>query len=133
MECADHAEKCKQTISKMRQNKCSISESYWIQFGQKSLQTGDEIIYLGRDQGQQREIVALLRKTAQKIFCGWETHGFIFLSANKRININIALFYAPTNRARDEEKSEFYNRQQGMMEKLPSNYVNKVIGEVDEK
>ena len=136
------AGKCKQAINEMHKNRLHIlgvSESHWIQFGQKRLSTGEEILFSGRDQGPHREGVALiLSKSAQKTLRGWEAHGSriimaSFTSSNKRININIVQIYAPTNDASDESKDEFYDQLQVVVSKLPTKDVNIVMGDANAK
>jgi hypothetical protein len=136
------AGKCKQALHEMRRyslHMLGVSESHWIQFGQKRFRTGELILFSGRDQAPHREGVALiLSKAAQKTLRGWEAHGpriimASFSSRNKRTNINIVQIYAPTNDAEEEEKEEFYNRLQGVLDKLPSKDVNIMMGDANAK
>ena len=131
------AGKCKQASSEMHRNKLDIlgiSESHWTQFGQKRFQTGEEILFSGKDH---REGVALiLRKTAKKTLRGWEAQGSRIIMAslsttNKRINMNIVQIYAPTND--EEEKKDNYNRLQAVIEGLPNKDLKIIMGDANAK
>ena len=134
------AGKCKQALSEMHRNKLDIlgiSESHWTQFGQKRFQTGEEILFSGKDQGPHREGIALiLRKTAKKTLRGWEAQGSRIIMAslsttNKRINMNIVQIYAPTND--EEEKKDNYNKLQAVIEGLPNKDLNIIMGDANAK
>ena len=136
------AGKCAQAVREMQRNRLhilGISETHWIHSGQKRLQSGELILFSGKDQGPHAEGVALiLGKAAQKTLRGWEAHGSriimaSFTSKNKKININIVQVYAPTNDARDEDKEEFYSRLQGVLDTLPSKDVNILMGDANAK
>ena len=136
------AGKCQQAINEMQRYNLHIlgvSESHWIQFGQKRLRSGFLVLFSGRDQAPHREGVALiLSKTAQNTLRGWEAHGpriimASFSSRSKKVNINVVQVYAPTNDAEEEVKDEFYNRLQGVLDKLPSKDVNIVMGDANAK
>ncbi|GFS27262.1 hypothetical protein ElyMa_005251700 [Elysia marginata] len=47
--------------------------------------------------------------------------------------MNTAQVYAPTNEVTDEEKDLFYNRLQGVVEKLPKEDMNIVMGDLNAK
>lgn len=142
--------RCHQVLEEMRRYRLDIlgiSESHWIRFGRKPLRTGEQIIYSGREEKPHREGVALIiSKKAGKTFLGWENHGSRILRASfstfsrkdkkkrrKRININIVQIYAPTNDADEEAKDEFYNRLQGVVDKLPGKDVNIIMGDANAK
>jgi len=142
--------KCHQVLEEMKRYRLDIlgiSESHWIRFGRKPLGTGEQILYSGREEKPHREGVALIiSRQASKTFLGWEPHGARILRASfaafstnrkkkrrKKINLNIVQVYAPTNDADDEEKDEFYNRLQGVVDKLPGKDVNIIMGDANAK
>ena len=64
------AGKCAQAAREMKRNRLhilGISETHWIQSGQKRLHSGELILFSGKDQGPHSEGVAfILNKEAQK-------------------------------------------------------------------
>ena len=136
------AGKSSQVTSEMRRYKLDIlgiSETHWIQSGQKRLNTGEQILFSGRKDQQHSEGVALiLSKLAQKSLRGWEAHGerimmASFTTRNKGIDMNIVQIYAPTNEATIEEKEDFYNQVQKIVDKLPRKDMNIIMGDANAK
>ena len=136
------AGKCAQITMEMKRYRLHIrgvSETRWIQSGQKHLSTGEQVLYSGRDDNHHSHGVGLiLSKLAQKSLRGWEPHGERILMAsfttkNKNINMNILQMYAPTNEAEDDAKDDFYNRLQDIIEQLPKKDVNIVMGDANAK
>lgn len=134
--------KCAQIAQEMQRYKLNIlgiSETHWTQSGQKRLATGELILYSGRDDNNHREGTAIMvSKQAQKTLRGWEPHGAriimaSFSTSNKNINMNLVQIYSPTNDALEEEKEDFYNRLQGVVDKLPQKDVNIIMGDANAK
>lgn len=124
-------------MERYRLNILGISETHWIQSGQKRLRTGELLIYSGDSTGPHRKGVAfMISKSAQKTLRGWEAHGAriilaSFTTSSKRINMNIIQVYAPTNDADDEDKNSFYNELHDLIDKLPKKDVNILMGDMN--
>ncbi|KAK3796976.1 hypothetical protein RRG08_015842 [Elysia crispata] len=136
------AGKCVQATREMQRYRLDIlgvSETHWIQSGQKKLRSGELVLFSGKEEGIHEEGVAIiLSKRAQRTLRGWEAHGSrlllaSFLSSNRGIKINILQLYAPTNAASEEEKEEFYDQLQRITEKLPRKDVNIIMGDANAK
>ena len=90
-----------------------ISETRWIQSGQKRLGTGELVLPAGREDGTHAHGVALvLGKLAQKSLRGWEPHGprivmASFTTRTKRVNMNVVQIYAPTEVSPEDIKDAF--------------------------
>ena len=136
------AGKCVQATREMQRYRLDIlgvSETHWIQSGQKKLRSGELVLFSGKEEGIHEEGVAIiLSKRAQRTLRGWEAHGSrlllaSFSSSNRGININILQLYAPTNAASEEEQEEFYDQLQRIIEKLPRKDVNIIMGDANAK
>ena len=114
-----------------------ISETHWSQSGQRKLKTGELILFSGEEELHRRGVAMFLSKRVSKTLRGWEAHGPRIIMASfttkKRININVVQVYAPTNDALDEEKDDFYQRLQDVVDKLPAKDVNIVMGDLNAK
>ena len=131
-----------QVTSEMRRYRLhvlGVSETHWIQSGQKRLSSGELILYSGREDNQHTAGVGIiLSKFAQKTLRGWEPHGeriimASFTTRNRNINMNVVQIYAPTNDALEEVKEGFYNRLQEVTDKLPKKDVNIIMGDANAK
>ncbi|KAK3780057.1 hypothetical protein RRG08_061825 [Elysia crispata] len=112
-----------------------VSETHWIQSGQKKLRSGELVLFSGKEE---EGVAVILSKRVQRTLRGWEAHGSrlllaSFSSSNRGININILQLYAPTNAASEEEKEEFYDQLQRITEKLPRKDVNIIMGDANAK
>ena len=104
-----------QEMRRYRLHILGVSETHWIQSGQKQLSSGELVLYSGREDKRHAEGVGIiLSKYAQKSLRGWEPHGeriimASFTTRSKSINMKVVQIYAPTNDASDENKDAFYS------------------------
>ena len=126
-------------MKRYRLHVLGLSETHWIQSGQKRLSSGELILFSGREENHHTAGVGIiLSKFAQKTLRGWEPHGERIIMAslttkNRNINLNIVQIYAPTNDASEETKEDFYNQLQEVIDKLPKKDVNIVMGDANAK
>ena len=113
-----------------------ISETHWTGVGQTKLATGELLLYSGHieDEAPHTQGVALmLSRSAQGALIGWEAHGpriitATFQTTNHRINMNLVQCYAPTNNDSEDEKEDFYQKLQAIVQELPSRNLVKLAG-----
>lgn len=96
--------------------------------------TGELLLYLGRkeDKAPHTEGVSLLlSRTAQRALIGWEAHVPRIITASfrtkkRKIKMNVVQCYTPTN---DENKDDFYNRLQNILEHLKGKDISILVGD----
>ena len=99
-----------------------ISECRWTGFGKTKFNTGETVIYSGREDGIHRSGVALMMsKVAESALMEWKPVNERIITArfySKFIKLTIIHVYAPTMDAEDEVKDNFYEQLQTSIENV---------------
>lgn len=133
-------DKTKQVAAEMKNNNLillGISETRWTQTGQRRLMTGELLLYSGHektDAPPTQGVGFMLSRQAQRALIGWEEHGSKITTASfrtkqKKVNLNVIQCYTPTNNSYEENKDEFYNRLQKIVETLRARDIVILMGD----
>ena len=114
-----------------------ISESRWTGSGRYRTNTGETVLYSGRDDDQHHEGVAvILRKGMERCLMEWKPINSRLMKIRmkgKHINITIIQCYAPINDSEEESKDAFYDQLQAELERTPHHEMKTVMGDLNAK
>ena len=114
-----------------------ISESRWTGTGRHKTNTGETVLYSGRDDNQHHEGVAIiLKKGMEKCLMEWKTVNSRLMNVRlwgKHINITIIQCYAPTNDSDEITKGIFYDQLQAELEETPQHDMKIIMGDLNAK
>ena len=108
-------------------------EARWTGAGKRQLATGDTILWSGREDNQHRQGVALIiQKEKGNTLLEWKpiTERLLYARFKSRfIKLSVVTRYAPTEEAEKEEKDNFYDSLQSILEDIPKHDILVVLGD----
>ena len=115
-----------------------LCETRWTGTGRTRLTSGDTIIYSGHDEGQihAHGVALLMTPEATRALLSWEPVSPRILTArfnSKGRKVTILQCYAPTNAADIEDKENFYQQLQAVVDKTPKRDLKILMGDVNAK
>lgn len=131
--------KTAQVCEQMRRYKINIlgaSECRWTGFGKIRTQTGETIIYSGKEDQHHHGVAIIMDKEAAGAMLSWKPVSERIIVArynSKHIKATIIQVYAPTNEASEEEKNKFYSQLQQVYSEQHSHDLVIVMGDLNAK
>ena len=135
------AGKCAQAVAEMNRYKLTLMgmcETRWNGHGETKLQTGETLIYSGKDISDHHEagVGILLSKTAAKSLLEWEPVSDRIITArfsSRFQKVTLVMCYAPTNTTEEEIKENYYAQLQTVVDKIPNRDMLIIMGDMNAK
>ncbi|XP_068731553.1 craniofacial development protein 2-like [Montipora capricornis] len=116
-----------------------VSETRWLQARQTRLASGGLLLYSGHEEDNAAHtegVGIMLSRTAQKALTGWEAHGsritILHDHEEKRQDERDPMLRTH-HYYDDEDKDQFYNRLQAILDKLKDKDINILMGNFNAK
>jgi hypothetical protein len=114
-----------------------ISECRWTGYGKVKLNTGESVIFSGREDNLHHHGVAIMISAkAEQSLMEWKPINERIIYArffSKYIKLSIIQVYAPTNDASEEDKEEFYEQLQAVVDTVQKHDLLIVMGDLNAK
>lgn len=114
-----------------------VSECKWSGFGRLRTQTGETILYSGReDDVHQSGVAIVMTRYASRCPESWTPVSDWIITArfySKYIKTTIIQVYAPTNKVEDEAKETFHDQLQKTLDAVPGHDMLLVMGDWNAK
>ena len=124
-------------IQRYRISVLGVSECRWSGFGRLRTQTGEIILYSGREHDVHQSGVAIvMTRYASRCLESCSPVSERIITArfhSKYIKTTIVQVYAPTNEAEDEAKETFYDQLQKVLDAIPRHDMLLVLGDWNAK
>jgi len=132
--------KTTQVVREMRRYQLDIlgiSECRWTGSGKVRTNTGETILYSGRqDDNHNSGVAIIMSKDATRTLEEWTPMSDRIITArfwSKHIKTTLIQVYAPTNEADDETKDIFYEQLQSVISQAPRHDAIIVLGDLNAK
>ena len=124
-------------VRRCRLHVLGVSESRWTGAMRMKTVSGEAVLYLGRDDGQQRDVVAIiLKKGGDRSLLEWKPIKSRMIKARLKVrhnNLTLTPCYAPTNDNDDNLKDNFYLRLQTEIEQVAIQDLIIIMGDLNAK
>lgn len=113
-----------------------VSECRWTGIGKLTLQTGQVVIYSGKETTHEYGVALVMSKEAAKSLISWKPCGERLLTArfnSDHVKMTIIQAYAPTNADTEVSKDQFYEQLQAVYENTPKHDIIVSMGDWNAK